>query len=49
MRQDCEASKGVMAAPRRGGSNMECENTMHATYPFLFEDESMLFNDSKIK
>ena len=44
MTQDREASKGVMAALWSGGVNVGGEDTMWATYPFLFRDEGSWFS-----
>ena len=41
MSQDCEASKGSMAAPRSRRGTWEREDTSRANYPFLFEDEGI--------
>ena len=42
--QDREASEGVVETPRSGEATWEHEDTMRATYPFLFEDEGALSN-----
>ena len=39
MTQDREASESIVATPWSGGGNWEREDTMWATYPFLFRDE----------
>ena len=43
MSKNCEADKSVMAALRSGRSNMGMRGHDCANYPFLFEDEGMLF------
>ena len=50
--QDREASEGVVATPRSGRSNMGTrghEDTMRATYHFLFQDEGTWFSRFLIK
>ena len=41
MRQDYEASKSVVQHQGVEEATWECEDTVHANYPFLFEDEGM--------
>ena len=47
--QDREASLGAMASHGVEESTWEREDTMRATYPFLFRDEGMWFSRLKIK
>ena len=42
--QDREASEGAMATLWSGGVNVEREDTMRATYSFLFRDEGTWFS-----
>ena len=42
--QGREASEGVMEAPWSGESTWEREDTIQATYPFLFWDEGTWFS-----
>ena len=41
MKQDHEASEGVMAASWNRGGNMGTQDTMRANSPFLFNEEGM--------
>ena len=47
--QDYKASEGVVAASWSGGAIWEHEDTMCTNYPFLFQDEGMLFSHLIIK
>ena len=47
--QDREASEGAMAAPGVEKATWEREDTMRASYPFLFRDESTWFSHLIIK
>ena len=47
--QDREVSEGAMEAPWSGGTTWEREDTMRATYPFLFRDEGTWFSRLMLK
>ena len=44
MRQDSEASEGVVTTSRSGGSNMRTQRHYACNYPFLFEEEGMFLS-----